>query len=67
MALVTKLRAILLMEGDFNCHNKSIFGSWMLNLARDYSLVPDEIFSKIGRAAEEAALMQVFLVYDYAR
>ena len=38
VALVTKLRAILLMEGDFNCHNKSIFGSRMLNLARDYGL-----------------------------
>ena len=66
MALVTKLRAILLMEGDFNCHNKSIFGSRMLNLARDYGLVPDEIFSKKGRTAEDAALMQV-LVYNYAR
>ena len=66
MALVTKLRAILLMEGDFNCHNNSIFGSRMLNLARDYGLVPDEIFSEKGRTAEDAALMQV-LVYDYAR
>ena len=33
VALVTKQRAILLLEADFNCHNKLIFGKRMLDLA----------------------------------
>ena len=66
VALVTKLRAILLMEADFNCHNKLIFGKRMLNLAREHNLVPDEIYSEKGRTAEDAILTQV-LAYDIAR
>ena len=34
LALVSKLRAILLMEADFNMHNKLIFGKRMLERAR---------------------------------
>ena len=34
LALVNKLRAILLMEADFNFHNKLIFGSHMLDTTR---------------------------------
>ena len=34
VAIVTKLRAILLMEADFNYHNKLIFGKRMMDLAR---------------------------------
>ena len=33
VALVTKQRTILLLEADFNCHNKLIFGKRMLDLA----------------------------------
>ena len=66
MALVTKLRAILLMEADFNCHNKLIFGSRMMALGREHGLVPDEIFSAKDKTAEDAILLQA-LVYDYAR
>ena len=62
--MVTKLRAILLMEGDFYCHNKCIFSSQMLNLTRDYGLVPDKTFSNKGSTAEDTALLQV-LVYNY--
>ena len=35
VALVTKLRAILLMEADFNFHNRLIFGDRMMKLARE--------------------------------
>ena len=66
VALVTKLRAILLMEADFNYHNKLIFGKRMLDLARAHNLVPDEIYSEKGRTAEDAILHQV-LAYDIAR
>ena len=45
VALVTKLRAILLMEADNNFHNKLIFGTRMLNLARENGMVPEEIYN----------------------
>ena len=59
VALVAKLWAILLMEADFNFHNKLIFGTRMLNLARKHGLVPDEIYSEKGQTAEDAVLHQV--------
>jgi hypothetical protein len=49
VTLVTKLRAILLMEGNFNAANKIVYGTQMLDNARRYRLMPEEIFSeKIG-------------------
>ena len=45
VAVVTKLRAILLMEADFKCHNNLIFGSRMMKLAREHGLVPEELYS----------------------
>ena len=66
VALITKQRAILLMEADFNCHNKLIFGKRMLDLASDYKLIPDEIYSAKGKTSEDAILHQV-LAYDIAR
>ena len=41
LALVNKLRAILLMEADFNMHNKIIFGRRMLDAARDAGMIPE--------------------------
>ena len=46
IALVNKLRAILLMEADFNFHNKLIFGKRMLQVARAEGLIPDEQYSE---------------------
>jgi hypothetical protein len=43
--LVTKLWAILLMEGDFNAVNKMVYGMGMLKNVRDHNLMPKEIFS----------------------
>ena len=34
MRLVSKLRAILLMEADFNAMNKEVYDVWMLDNAR---------------------------------
>ena len=56
VALVTKLRAILLMETDFNFHNKLIFGTRMMNLARDNGMVPEEIYNEKGKTAEDTNL-----------
>jgi hypothetical protein len=43
VTLVTKLRAILLMEADFNAINKIIYGSRMMEKARESNLMPEEI------------------------
>ena len=48
---LTKLRAILLMEGDFNHSNKKIFGFSMLENARKYGFIPEEVYSKRGKTA----------------
>ncbi len=42
--LISKLREILLMEADFNAMNKEVYGVWMLDNARRYKLIPEEIF-----------------------
>jgi hypothetical protein len=46
VTLVTKLRAILLMEGDFNAANKIVYRIQMLDNARGHQLMPEEIFSE---------------------
>jgi hypothetical protein len=46
VTLVITLRAILLMEADFNASNKIIYGVRMMGQAREYNLMPDEIYSK---------------------
>ena len=56
VALVTKLRAILLMEADFNYHNRLIMGIRMMDLAQKHDMIPEEIFSKKGKTAEDAIL-----------
>ena len=66
VTLVTKLRTVLLMEADFNFHNKFSFGTQIFDLARQHGLVPEKIYSKKGRTAEDAVLHQV-LVYGIAR
>ncbi len=61
--LVTKLRAILLMEADFNATNKIIYGSRMLSNARDFKQMPEEIFSEKNRMANDGTLCKT-LFYD---
>jgi hypothetical protein len=54
--LVSKLRAILLMEVDFNAMNKEVYRVWMLEEARKYKLIPEEIFSKKNCMANDGGL-----------
>ncbi len=63
--LVSKLRSILLMEADFNAMNKEVYGVRMLNTARKYKLVPEEIFSKKNPMADDGGLAKT-LFYDIA-
>jgi hypothetical protein len=65
-SLITKLRSILLMEADFNGANKLVFSSWMLEKARRNGLMPEEIFSKQNKMADDGTLTQV-LTYDIIR
>ena len=64
--MISKLRSILLMEADFNFANKCIFGVRMLNMARRYKWMPEEIFSEKNRTADDGTLTKV-LFYDISR
>lgn len=57
--LISKLRPILLMEADFNAANKIIFGQRMLDMARKYCLMPEEIFIEKQRMAEDRIMSKV--------
>ena len=63
---LTKLRAILLMEADFNHSNKEIFGSRMLENARKYGFIPEEVYSERGKTADYGTLAKV-LFQDVVR
>jgi hypothetical protein len=65
-ALITRLWSILLMEADFNATNKIIYGQRMLQTARKYKLMPEEVFSKRNRLADIGTLINV-LFYDIIR
>ena len=41
--LISKLRAILLMEADFNFSNKLVYGVRMLDNVRKHNFMPEEI------------------------
>jgi hypothetical protein len=51
------------MEADFNATNKIIYGQRMLLTARKYKLMPEEVFSKRNRLADNGTLIKV-LFYD---
>jgi hypothetical protein len=63
ITLVTKLCAILLMEGDFNATNKIVYGSRMIYTAQGHHLIPEDIFSKKNRMADDGTLCKT-LFYD---
>ena len=56
--LVSKLRAILLMEADFNAMNKEVCGVRMLEETRKYKLVLEEIFSEQNCTANDGGLVK---------
>jgi hypothetical protein len=60
-SLVTKLRSILLMEADFNCANKVVFGVRMMENVRKYKLMQSEIYSERGRMADDGTLAKVIM------
>ncbi len=64
--LVTKLRAILLMEADFNAANKIVYGDRMLETVREHDMMPEEIVSEKNRMADDGTLAKT-LFYDITR
>jgi hypothetical protein len=46
--LINKMRAICLLEADFNWLNKLIYARRMMNSALDENLIPLECFAKKG-------------------
>ena len=65
-SLITKLRAILLMEADFNGVNKTVYGIRMLKQARRNNLMPKEVFSEHNKMADDGTLTKV-ITYDIIR
>jgi hypothetical protein len=63
-SLIQKMRAILLMEADFNFTNKELYGSQMLNMRFGYTA--EEIYSERWRTAEDGAVAKQ-LFYDIVR
>jgi hypothetical protein len=51
------------MEADFNATNKTIYGIHMLANVRKYKLMPEEVYSKRNRLADDGTLSKV-LFYD---
>ncbi len=65
VTLVTKLRAIILMEVDFNASNKIIHGIRMMGQARKYRMIPDEIYSEKNQMVDNGTLTKT-LFFDTA-
>ena len=56
VALVSKLRAILLMEGDFNYMNKWVFGYEAINKLYEMGYIPGDQYSQKESTAEDARM-----------
>jgi hypothetical protein len=66
LTLVTNLRAILLMEGNFNATNKIVYGVQMMSNAQGYNLMPEEMFSEKNWMADDGTLCKT-LFYNITR
>jgi hypothetical protein len=66
VTLVTKLRAILLMEGDVNATNNIVYRVRMLQNAWNHNQKPEEIFSEKNQMADDGTLCKT-LFFDIAR
>ena len=56
VALVNKLRAILLMEADYNFFNKWVFGYKAINRLYEEGYIPEDQYSQRESTAEDARL-----------
>jgi hypothetical protein len=63
ITLVTKLRAILLMEADFNTSNKTMYYIRMMNQVQKHNMMSEEIYSEKNRMVDDGMLTMT-LFYD---
>jgi hypothetical protein len=63
---VHKLRAICLLEADFNWINKIIFARRMIGTALERNLIPGKCFSKKGSNCINAGMTKIF-IFDESR
>ena len=59
-----KLRAICLLEADFNWWNKLVFAKRMMHSARDSDMIPEENFAKKASCCNHAVMMKRMLTDD---
>ncbi len=64
--LISKLHVILLMEASFKFSNKLVYGVRMMDNVRKHGMIPEKIYSKKGRTADDGSLAKV-LFYDILR
>ena len=55
-----KLRAICLLEADFNWWNKLVFARRMMKLAKEKGVIPEESFAKQGSHVNNALMAKTF-------
>ncbi len=65
-SLVNNLRAILLMEADFNFSNKVVYGVRIMDNVCKFGYMPEEIYSEKGKMADDGSLAKV-LFYEIVR
>jgi hypothetical protein len=66
VTFVLNMRAIPLMEADFNALNKIVYGDRMMTNVCKCNLMPEEIFSEKNRMADDGTLCKT-LFYDTTR
>ncbi len=66
VTLVSKLRAILLMEAVFSATNKIMYGVRMMKNVHDHRLMPEEIYSEKNQMADNGTLTKT-VFYDVTR
>jgi hypothetical protein len=64
--MIDKLRAICLLEADYNWLMKLIFAKRMMNNAGRKGVIPQEQFAKKGSKCQDGCMIKLFH-YDRAR
>jgi len=59
--VVTQLRAILLLEADFNSYKRMLLAKCMIDRAEENEWIPEELYATRDHKAVEVALNQMLL------
>jgi hypothetical protein len=61
---INKMRAICLLEADFNYFNKTIFTHWMMVSTQDRGQIPTECFAKKGSNRINAIIIKIMYCHE---